>query len=90
MQNDLIDSVTKILMKTIYDEINSAVLRKLYCLFFFTLHIPADSLNIYFILLFSFSKCPLLLIKVDFDWNFALNKYSYIIYQGTDILLEFF
>jgi hypothetical protein len=38
--------------------------------------IPADSLNIYFILLFSFSKCPLLLIKVDFDWNFALNKYS--------------
>jgi hypothetical protein len=29
--------------------------------------IPADSLNIYFILLFSFSKCPLLLIKVDFD-----------------------
>jgi hypothetical protein len=38
--------------------------------------IPADSLKIYFILLFSFSKCPLLLIKVDFDWNFALNKYS--------------
>jgi hypothetical protein len=37
MQNDLIDSVTKILMKTIYDEINSAVLRKLYCLFFLTL-----------------------------------------------------
>jgi hypothetical protein len=34
------------------------------------------SLKIYFILLFSFSKCPLLLIKVDFDWNFALNKYS--------------
>jgi hypothetical protein len=74
IQNDLIDSVTNILMKTIYDEINSAVLRKLYCLFFYT--IPADSLNIYFILLFSFSKCPLLLIKVDFDWNFALNKYS--------------
>jgi hypothetical protein len=24
----------------------------------------------------SFSKCPLLLIKVDFDWDFALNKYS--------------
>jgi hypothetical protein len=37
---------------------------------------PADSLKIYFILLFFFSKCPLLLIKVDFDWNFALNKYS--------------
>jgi hypothetical protein len=34
IQNDLIDSVTNILMKTIYDEINSAVLRKLYCLFF--------------------------------------------------------
>jgi hypothetical protein len=89
MQNDLIDSVTKILMKTIYDEINSAVLRKLCCHFFLDT-IPADSLNIYFILLFSFSKCPLLLIKVDFDWNFALNKYSYIIYQGTDILLEIF
>jgi capsule polysaccharide export protein KpsC/LpsZ len=27
-------------------------------------------------LLFSFSKCPLFLIKVDFDWNFGLNKYS--------------
>jgi hypothetical protein len=27
----------------------------------------ADSLKMYFILLFSFSKCPLLLIKVDFD-----------------------
>jgi hypothetical protein len=38
--------------------------------------ILADSLKIYFILLFSFSKCPLLLIKVDFDWNFELNKYS--------------
>jgi hypothetical protein len=38
--------------------------------------IPADNLKIYFIRLFSFSKCPLLLIKVDFDWNFALNKYS--------------
>jgi hypothetical protein len=38
--------------------------------------IPADSLKIYFILLFSFSKCPLFLIKVEFDWNFALNKYS--------------
>jgi hypothetical protein len=37
--------------------------------------ILADSLNIYFILLFSFSKYPLLLIKVDFDWDFALNKY---------------
>jgi hypothetical protein len=35
--------------------------------------IPADSLKIYFILLFSFSKCPLFLIKVDFDWDFALN-----------------
>jgi hypothetical protein len=35
-------------MKTIYDEINSAVLRKLYCHFFDT--IPAESLNIYFIL----------------------------------------
>jgi hypothetical protein len=38
--------------------------------------IPTDNLKIYFILLFSFSKCPLLLIKVNFDWNFALNKYS--------------
>jgi hypothetical protein len=38
--------------------------------------ILADSLKTYFILLFSFSKCPLLLIKVDFDWDFALNKYS--------------
>jgi hypothetical protein len=44
--------------------------------FFLTLNIPVDSLKIYFILLFSFSKCLLLLIKVDFDWNFALNKYS--------------
>jgi hypothetical protein len=35
-----------------------------------------DSLNVYFIPLFSFSKCPLLLIKVDFDWDFALKKYS--------------
>jgi hypothetical protein len=35
-----------------------------------------DSLKIYFILLFSFSKCPLFLIKVDFDSEFALNKYS--------------
>jgi hypothetical protein len=43
---------------------------------FFCDTILADSLKIYFILLFSFSKCPLLLIKVDFDWNFALNKYS--------------
>jgi hypothetical protein len=33
--------------------------------------IPVDSLKIYFILLFSFSKCPLLLIKVDFDSDFA-------------------
>jgi hypothetical protein len=39
-------------------------------------YILADSLKIYFILLFSISKCPLLLIKVDIDWNFALNKYS--------------
>jgi hypothetical protein len=38
--------------------------------------ILADSLKFYFILLFSFSKCPLLLIKVDLDWDFALNKYS--------------
>jgi hypothetical protein len=38
--------------------------------------IPADSLKIYFILLLSFSKCPVLLTKVDFDLNFALNKYS--------------
>jgi hypothetical protein len=38
--------------------------------------ILADSLKIYFILLFSFSKCPFLLIKVDFDSDFALNKYS--------------
>jgi hypothetical protein len=45
-----------------------------YCHFFDT--ILADSLKMYFILLFSFSKCPLLLIKVDFDWDFALNKYS--------------
>jgi hypothetical protein len=44
--------------------------------FFLTLPIPADSLQIYFILLFSFSKCHLLLLKVDFDWNFTLNKYS--------------
>jgi hypothetical protein len=46
----------------------------LYCNFFDT--ILADSLKIYFILLFSFSKCFLLLIKVDFDWDFAVNKYS--------------
>jgi hypothetical protein len=45
--------------------------------------IPADSLKIDFILLFSFSKCPLLLIKVDFDWNFALNKYSLRAYLPT-------
>jgi hypothetical protein len=48
---------------------------KLYCHFFFDT-ISCDSLKFYFILLFSFSKCPLLLMKVDFDWNFALNKYS--------------
>jgi hypothetical protein len=41
---------------------------------FFFDTIPADSLKIYFILLFSSSKCPLRLIKVDFDWNFVLNK----------------
>jgi hypothetical protein len=41
--------------------------------------IQADSLQFYFILLFSFSKCPLLLIKVDFDWDFALNKYSRVL-----------
>jgi hypothetical protein len=34
-------------------------------------NILADSLKIYFILLFSFSKCRLLLIKVDFNWDFA-------------------
>jgi hypothetical protein len=43
---------------------------------FFFDSILADSLKIYFILLFFFSKCSLLLIKVDFDWDFALNKYS--------------
>jgi hypothetical protein len=50
------------------------VVQALLSFFFDT--IPADSLRIYFILLFSFSKCPLLLTKVDFDWNFTLNKYS--------------
>jgi hypothetical protein len=50
------------------------VVQALLSFFFDT--IPADSLRIYFILLFSFSKYPLLLIKVDFDWNFTLNKYS--------------
>jgi hypothetical protein len=45
-----------------------------YCHLFDT--ILADNLKIYFILLFPFSKCPLLLIKVDFDWDLALNKYS--------------
>jgi hypothetical protein len=45
----------------------------------------ADSLKIYLILLFSFSKCPLLLIKVDFDWNLALIKYSLRAYLGTII-----
>jgi hypothetical protein len=34
---------------------------------FFFDTIPADSLKIYFILLFSFFKCPLFLIKVNFD-----------------------
>jgi hypothetical protein len=47
---------------------------QLYCHFFDT--ILADSSKIYFILIFSFSKCPILLIKVDFDWDIALNKYS--------------
>jgi hypothetical protein len=39
--------------------------------------ILADSLKIYVIPtpIFLF-KCPLLLIKVDFDWDIALNKYS--------------
>jgi hypothetical protein len=41
------------------------VVQALLSFFFDT--IPADSLKIYFILLFSFSKCSLLLIKVDFD-----------------------
>jgi hypothetical protein len=50
------------------------LIQTLLSFFFYT--ILADSLNIYFILLFSFSKCHLLLIKVDFDWDFALNKHS--------------
>jgi hypothetical protein len=50
------------------------VVQALLSFFFDT--IPADSLKNYFILLFSFSKCPLLLIKVDFDRNFALSKCS--------------
>jgi hypothetical protein len=50
------------------------VVQALLSFFFDT--ILADSLKMYFILLFFFSKCPLLLIKVDFDWDFALNKYS--------------
>jgi hypothetical protein len=49
------------------------VVQALLSFFFDT--ILADSLKMYFILLFFFSKCPLL-IKVDFDWDFALNKYS--------------
>jgi hypothetical protein len=48
--------------------------------------ILADSLKIYFILLFSFTKCPLLLIKVDFDSDFALNKYSLRAYLLTHSL----
>jgi hypothetical protein len=50
------------------------VVQALLSFFFYT--ILVGSLKIDFILLFSFSKCPLLLIKVDFDWDFALNKYS--------------
>jgi hypothetical protein len=53
----------------VFDALTGRYRWKLYCHFFDT--ILADSLKIYFILLFSFSKCPLLLIKVDFDWNFA-------------------
>jgi hypothetical protein len=34
-------------------------------------------------LLFFFSKCPLLLIKVDFDWEFAINKYAKRAYLHT-------
>jgi hypothetical protein len=48
--------------------------------------ILAESLKIYFILLFSFSKCPLLLIKVGFDSDFALNKYSLRAYLLTHSL----
>jgi hypothetical protein len=55
-------------------QLESTVVQTLLSFFFDT--ILADSLKIYFILLFSFSKCPLLLIKVDFYWEFALNKYS--------------
>jgi hypothetical protein len=50
------------------------VVQALLTFFFDT--ISCDSLKFYFILLFSFSKWPLLLMNVDFDWNFALNKYS--------------
>jgi hypothetical protein len=50
------------------------VVQALLSFFFDT--ILADSLKMIFILQFFFSKCPLLLIKVDFDWDFALNKYS--------------
>jgi hypothetical protein len=50
--------------------------------FFFDI-ILADSLKIYFILLFSFSKCPLLLIKVDFDWDFALNIHHVLTYNHS-------
>jgi hypothetical protein len=48
-----------------------------------------DSLKIYFILLFFFSKCPLLLIKVDFDWDFALNKYSLRVYLQSFYNLQY-
>jgi hypothetical protein len=51
-------------------DVVQALLSFLFTLFQLTVY------KIYFILLFSFSKCPLFLIKVDFDWNFALNKYS--------------
>jgi hypothetical protein len=44
--------------------------------FFLTLFQLTVYKFILYLLLFSFSKCSLLLIKVDFDWNFALNKYS--------------
>jgi hypothetical protein len=45
--------------------------------------ILADILKIDFILLFYFSKCPLLLIKVDFDWDFALNIHYALIYNHS-------
>jgi hypothetical protein len=49
---------------------------KLYCHFFFYT-IPADSFkNLFYTPILLFQMPPLLLIKVDFVWNFALNKYS--------------